>query len=365
MQVVETKKEVAKYLFNRQMNCKGNMFICDQYNISISVKEDTADYVIYQIKHLKTPFEIEMRKKDNYINITKFANANGKCFGDWHRLKKTTEYIETFHVNGKAINPIDRCQEGLRQTIFGHPHLALIFVGWCKPIIMFDVSLLFSILNLLSNKTTDEDTSTNEFDEDPFFDKREIKYINDMSSENANIDLRSFKRMAVCYIVFIEYKDGKFYFKFGRSERINKRLDAHSRQLDATKIIAICPVLSGVWAENKFKKYLRNNHILTTYGSGDDTQYEIFTTSSKTLSIIEITHELYQIALQNRFFTMNHVMQMNLEFQIKLLNKEAEMKEQEIQLHKQILIHRNGYDEASLEAMLTNLKLCSSPATCK
>lgn len=296
-------------------------------------------------------FKIDQRKSDGYVNATQLARACGKLFGCWNRLNSTKELIKALEKRLKeaqkthyTISHNDQAQELVLidthvggksdgASSFIHPQLAIHFAKWCCPEFGIIISewieeyLLTGRLemgkemNPIELKTARIAAVNAEVDVDAQFNDREIKAIDNLSSANANLNLATFMHLSVCYIIFIDFKNGKFYFKYGRSEKIAKRLSCHVNELKATKIISICEVMSGVWVEEMFKAYLKKEEIVTTYGNEEGKHYEIFATSSKTKSIMEVVYEFNKIALQKSVYTKDYMIINNLDQENQMLKQ--------------------------------------------
>ena len=75
-------------------------------------------------------------REDRYVCLTDMAQAVGKLFGDWSRLKSTKSYLTT--LSGVIRVPVTQLvqikQGGTpdEQGTWGHPKVAIRFAQWCS-----------------------------------------------------------------------------------------------------------------------------------------------------------------------------------------------------------------------------------------
>jgi hypothetical protein len=110
---------------------------------------------------------IRIRQEDRYVSATDMAQACGKQFADWKRLKSTNEYLAAFQLNtGVPLNQLMEIntQKGLNHErgSWIHPQIAIRFAQWLSVDFSIQVDKWInenadlSINNLKSNLTTPE-----------------------------------------------------------------------------------------------------------------------------------------------------------------------------------------------------------------
>lgn len=76
-------------------------------------------------------------RDDRYVSLSDMAQASGKLFGDWKRLKSTESYLTT--LSGSMQIPIDRLIQSNESNgsndsrgTWGHPKVSIRFAQWCS-----------------------------------------------------------------------------------------------------------------------------------------------------------------------------------------------------------------------------------------
>lgn len=75
-------------------------------------------------------------QQNRYVSLTDMAQATGKLFADWRRLKSTTSYLEKLSsVMGIPITDLTQVNQGgvpELQGAWGHPKVGIRFAQWCS-----------------------------------------------------------------------------------------------------------------------------------------------------------------------------------------------------------------------------------------
>lgn len=80
---------------------------------------------------------IRIRKEDRYVSLTDMANASGKFFADWKKLKTTLSYLESLSrcldidLN-KLLEINESTGDNSTRGTWGHPKVAIRFAQWCS-----------------------------------------------------------------------------------------------------------------------------------------------------------------------------------------------------------------------------------------
>jgi hypothetical protein len=94
-------------------------------------------------------------RDDRYVNLTDLAQASGKLFADWKRLKSTESYLTTLSgiMGIPIVGLISSNVGGTPETTgtWGHPKVAIRFAQWCSD--EFAVQVDFWIDELLVTGT--------------------------------------------------------------------------------------------------------------------------------------------------------------------------------------------------------------------
>ena len=75
-------------------------------------------------------------RSDRYVSLTDMAQASGKLFADWNKLKSTKSYLTTLaSVMQICITDLVQVIQGgdpQNQGTWGHPKVAIRFAQWCS-----------------------------------------------------------------------------------------------------------------------------------------------------------------------------------------------------------------------------------------
>lgn len=120
---------------------------------------------VYMSNSIKVWNERQIRiRADRYVSLTDMAQASGKLFADWKRLKTTDSYLATLSsIMGIPIMKLIESQVGgspEKTGTWGHPKVAIRFAQWCSD--EFAVQVDFWIDELLTKGSVSLSTENGE-----------------------------------------------------------------------------------------------------------------------------------------------------------------------------------------------------------
>ena len=82
--------------------------------------------------------KIQQREKDNYVNLTQMAQANGKRFDNYLQTQNAQEYLKALQESipldfKENVKIIEIKGFGKDKSTWGHPLVAIAFAQWISP----------------------------------------------------------------------------------------------------------------------------------------------------------------------------------------------------------------------------------------
>ena len=110
----------------------------------MNITKNKIEFFLQKLISIIKMHNLEIKKENNFINLTKLCQAGGKLLSDWKRNKKTRNFLSclAFKLN-KSVDEILIYENGsncIRNT-YGHPLIATNIAQWVSNDFAIDVSL--------------------------------------------------------------------------------------------------------------------------------------------------------------------------------------------------------------------------------